>query len=307
MFDRAAHEEGEVSRQARLPVKTDASSIVLPFTETLTLTVASTNATDVGSAASEIVYAQMTKGEVLDSIGDRLATPSDTSAVVSSAPFSVYREFDWKAWNDVSLASRADKFEKFTEDWADGEYTVIPDSGVIIAKKASAGTTVTVTYKVRVAEMGVRKIIRPSIVTSDKDSHFTTAIAQNAKEEEDITGLPSSSGFIEAIHLTSDQNLDWDLYFFSSDVQTDTDLDVEKFLGVVTFVASDAKQIAGAGQYYYSTNNCSYPFHEFPYIDSDNTKELHVVLVNRNATSKNNGATGEVVLKVLFRPDSEIN
>lgn len=160
----------------------------------------------------------------------------------------------------------------------------------------------------------IYRIIRPLVVKSDKDTNFTTGLAQNAGEEENISGIRYRSGTIEAIHITSDQNLDWDVYFFAKDGQMDTNLDTEYFLGVVTFVAADAKQIAGAGQYYYSTNNCSYPFRPFPYTDLDAyaviesdqvTPELHVTIVNRNATAKNAGATGEIVLTVVYRPDSE--
>lgn len=161
----------------------------------------------------------------------------------------------------------------------------------------------------------IYKIIRPIVVKSDKDTHFTGALATNASEEENISGIRYRSGMIEAIHITSDQNLDWDVYFFAKDGITDTDLDVEYFLGVVTFVAADAKQIAGAGQYYYSTNNCSYAFRPFPYVDLDalaviesdqTTPELHIALVNRNATSKSAGGSGEVVVTVLYRPDAEV-
>lgn len=167
--------------------------------------------------------------------------------------------------------------------------------------------------------MDITNIPLPQIVVSDKDSHFTGALATNASEEENITGLRAPTGVIESVTLTSDQNLDWDLYFFATDGISNTDLDLEHFLGKVRFVAADGDQIAGSGQYYYDTATCSYAFRPFTYVDKDAldwydtpsgtqvTPEIHVALVNRHATSKNSGATGEVKVVIQFRPDIMIN
>lgn len=168
--------------------------------------------------------------------------------------------------------------------------------------------------------MDITNIPLPQIIVSDKDTHFTGALATGAGEEENLTGLKAPTGVIESVTLTSDQNLDWDLYFYATDRITDTDLDLEYFLGHVQFVAADAQQIGGAGQYYYDTTTSSYAFRTIPYVDKDAldwydaptasaqvNPEIHVVLVNRNATSKNAGATGEVKVLIQFRPDIMIN
>lgn len=166
--------------------------------------------------------------------------------------------------------------------------------------------------------MEITQIPIPQVVISDKDLHFTGALATNAAEEENLTGLKFPTGVIESVTLTSDQNLDWDLYFFATDALSDTNLDTEHYLGKVRFVATDGEQIAGAGQYYYDTATCSYAFRPFAYVDKDaidwydtqsgaqSAPEIHVALVNRNATSKNAGATGEVGVRVVFRADGLI-
>ena len=158
----------------------------------------------------------------------------------------------------------------------------------------------------------VTKIITPQLISSDKDSHFTGALAQHAIEVEDITGLKAGTGMIISCMLQSDQNLDWTVYLFATDGHTDTDLDLDYCIGVIEFVQADGIQIASANQYYYSTSNSSQPFRQFPYWDKDaldtpsGAYELHVGLVNRNTTAKNAGATGEVVVRIGYAPDEQI-
>lgn len=160
--------------------------------------------------------------------------------------------------------------------------------------------------------MVITTIPVPHFIRTDKDTHFTGSLATNAVEEENITGLKSPSGVIESVTITSDQNLDWDIYFWSTDGHSNTDLDSEYYLGKVRFVVADGDQIAGSGQYYYDTATSSYAFRPFPYYDRDavgtttvGQNELHIGLVNRNATSKNAGATGEVVVTVTIRYDEQ--
>lgn len=156
-------------------------------------------------------------------------------------------------------------------------------------------------------ERTISGIIKPLIIRTDKDSHFTGALAQNAIEAENITGILTNSGTIVGVNLQSDQNLDWDIYFWAKDELDNTDLDLDECLGKVRFVASDGDQIAGAGQYYYDSATSSYAFRGIRYVDLDNTTELHVGLVNRNSTAKNAGATGEVVIRVILESDVTVN
>ena len=139
-------------------------------------------------------------------------------------------------------------------------------------------------------------------LSSDKDTHFSGALATNAGEDENLTGLKNDAILITGITVVSDQNLDWDVQFYSTDGFDDTDLDLDTFLGAFKFVAADGDQVAATGPYKYSTSSSSNRFIGIDYVDVDATKELHVKLVNRNATSKNAGATGEVVLTFTYLP-----
>lgn len=143
------------------------------------------------------------------------------------------------------------------------------------------------------------------ILRSDKDTHFTGGLAQDAMETESIN-FPSdwrtagiNSCIIEGISIQSDQNLDWDVVIFSGSEFDNTDLDLDKAIDYTSFANTVGKQVGGAGQYYYPL--ASSPF-KIPYVDEDRSGKLHVGLVNRSATAKNAGATGEVVITFILRP-----
>jgi hypothetical protein len=144
-------------------------------------------------------------------------------------------------------------------------------------------------------------------IRSDKDTHFTGALVQYAAENENLafpSGLVGCGEcVIEAIIIQSDQNLDWYVYIFGSDGFDDTDLDADYFIEYVAFATTTGLQIAAANQYYYSSTNLNIPYKDRDWDDSATTAaELHIALVNRNATAKNAGATGEIVLDFIIRP-----
>jgi len=137
-------------------------------------------------------------------------------------------------------------------------------------------------------------------LSSDKDVNFTGEIIQNAIENESLS-LPADMGLnkinqfiIKSIVLQADQNLAWDLILWSKSSYSNTDLDIDSALDVVSFTAASGKQIAASGQYYYN-----YPLsYGIAYRDNSNSSKIHCGLINRSATSKNAGATGEV--KITF-------
>ena len=142
-------------------------------------------------------------------------------------------------------------------------------------------------------------------IKSDKDTHFSGALAQHAVEIEALdfpTGWSSlniNDLIIESISIQSDQNLEWDILLFSTDGTTNADLDLDTFTDFFNFATTSGKQIAAAGQFYYSSpsNNL-----QIPYKNTQNKSKLHVALVNRSATSKNAGATGEFTVEFVVRP-----
>ena len=132
-------------------------------------------------------------------------------------------------------------------------------------------------------------------VSTDKDSYFTTGLAQYAKEDESITGLLSNKVRITNIVIQADQNLHFWLVFWSTDGYDNTDLDLDTFLGAVELDLSVwGLRPGGANQYYMSLEDVN-----LDYQDVDGTNELHISLYNADTTSKIAGATGEV--KVDFK------
>lgn len=142
-------------------------------------------------------------------------------------------------------------------------------------------------------------------VRSDKDSHFTGTIAQNAGEDESLT-LPAclagingnARGAVRTITLIADQNLDWEVQFWRSATHGTSDIDTDKWIGKHKFTAStDALQLGGAGSYLYFVSGLN-----IPYNDADFSGKLHLTLTNRSATGKNAGATGEVIVDIALQP-----
>lgn len=134
------------------------------------------------------------------------------------------------------------------------------------------------------------------ILSSAKGTHFTGGINQNATEEENLAGLASNSIIIRTVIMQADQALDWNLLIFGKDTFADTDLDADAFIAQREMdMASYGKRIAGAGQYYMELDNLA-----IPYVDADGTYELHLALQNLSATAKNAGATGEVVISIVY-------
>lgn len=144
------------------------------------------------------------------------------------------------------------------------------------------------------------------ITSSDKDTHFTGAIAQNAFEEENIA-FPTDWGLLQYnraeilnISLESKENLDWEVQFYATDGHADTsDLDVDSYITSILFPATDGKRNAGTGQWKYDANPAHVPF---IYHDEDNSSEYHITLVNRSAAAKTAGAAGQAVVKIHANP-----
>lgn len=142
-------------------------------------------------------------------------------------------------------------------------------------------------------------------IRSDKDTHFTGALVQNAKEDESISfpGEISEIGVRELLitgaSIQSDQNLEWDIFLWRNNNFDNTDLDIDGFVDFINFTAASGKQIAGAGQFYYpSSSNMAIPYR----VDYPSLSQIHCSLVNRSAAAKNAGATGEIAVEFMVRP-----
>ena len=131
------------------------------------------------------------------------------------------------------------------------------------------------------------------IIQSDKDSDFTGALAQNAGADANLTGLLANDVMIRDVVVLSDQQLAWEIQLYSADTFDNADADLDTYLGSIRFAESDGLQVADTGLFKYDVHGLA-----LRYRDDDGSNELHIKLVNRSSTSKNAGATGEVVVKI---------
>lgn len=142
----------------------------------------------------------------------------------------------------------------------------------------------------------VEKLLPFHTIRSDKDDHFTGSIAQNAVEQESLTGLISNKVKITGIVILADQQLNFRVVFYSTDAFADTDLDVDSLFNEVEFdLPGYGWRIAGTGKYCMVITGL-----DINYIDENGTNELHVALQNLSATSKTAGGNGEVILRFIY-------
>jgi hypothetical protein len=131
---------------------------------------------------------------------------------------------------------------------------------------------------------------------ADKDTHFTGGIVQNAKEDENLTGLLNNKIRVTGVSIQADQALKFKVLFWTTDTFDDIDLDLDTFCGEVELDLSlEGFQIGGSGQYYLDMRGL-----DIDYRDADSSNELHVSLMNLSAAAKNAGATGEVALEIYY-------
>ena len=98
--------------------------------------------------------------------------------------------------------------------------------------------------------------------------------------------------------LQSDENLGWEVAFWSKDSFEDTsDMDADAFRSRWSFVVAAGVQYGGTGQYYYYIDGLN-----IPYQDEDNSGELHISLVNRSSSGKSSGSSGEVIIAITMQP-----
>lgn len=148
-------------------------------------------------------------------------------------------------------------------------------------------------------QTAISKAEKIEIYSTDKDIHFTGAIAINAHETENITGLLSNRYMVRGVNIQSDQALKYRLIFWSGDQFANTDLNLDYYIDDVglDMTVAPAFRIGGANQYYLNVGDL-----EIIYEDFDITRELHVSLQNSGPVAKNAGATGEVQLDIKMTP-----
>lgn len=138
-------------------------------------------------------------------------------------------------------------------------------------------------------------------IKSDKDTHFTTAIAVNAKEDENLAGLQANKILIVGVAVEAKEQNHYRALFWKTDGFDDTNLDLDSFIGAVDLdLVTNGFQIGGAGQWYWDEKLGR--GNGIEYHDEDSSSELHVSLQNLGPGAKTAGVNGEVVLKVSYVP-----
>lgn len=135
-----------------------------------------------------------------------------------------------------------------------------------------------------------------SILKTNSTQHFTEAIAQNAHETENITGLDTNKVYIRGINIQSMENLHFRLIFWSKDIFNDTDLDVDTYLDHIDLdIPTSGFRIGVANQYYLNVSGLG-----IIYEDEDDTDELHCSLQNLSVATKSAGTAGAVQIDILY-------
>jgi hypothetical protein len=129
--------------------------------------------------------------------------------------------------------------------------------------------------------------------------NFTTALVQNAFEDETLTGLAQNKIRVKGIKLIAMQNLDYELRFFQKTLMRSGAMDTDSDAGSVYFDALLGKQDAGASFYYYYNGSM-----DLIYENLDGTYAMDVSLINRSAVAKIIGAPGYVVAIFDYEPCS---
>lgn len=131
-------------------------------------------------------------------------------------------------------------------------------------------------------------------ISTDKDAHFTSELAKDAIERENLTGLRNNRIRITKISIQSDQRLLYEVLLYGTDLFDESDLDEDRFIASVEMNLPTYGFQQTTSQWRLEITNLN-----IDYIDVDSTKEIHVVLRNLSPTTKNAGASGEVKLEFL--------
>lgn len=142
---------------------------------------------------------------------------------------------------------------------------------------------------------------RSEYVRSDKDVDFIGAAALNNQVTANLAGLSRNFGMVESVTLLAQQNLDWEIVFWTRNTFSNADMDLDRFLDSVVFNAADGMTIANGvpATFRYAVSGLG-----IAYQDQDVTNTLHVGLIPRNGAKLAAGAGGFVVLLFGFRADA---
>lgn len=175
--------QGDATPKRGLPVDVKNSSpvIVSVTGETVQLKYfnGSVLTNDAGQAAGVAVVAQLANGGVKNILGSTQASEKDTSLAFTSTALTAEVDFDWRKLEQVDYTTLKERLEFITKDFTNGQYCVDYTNGVIYAKKASTGATLTAcSYKVEKLGVDATVTVPPITIeaakTASPDGGVTT-------------------------------------------------------------------------------------------------------------------------------------
>jgi len=131
------------------------------------------------------------------------------------------------------------------------------------------------------------------LVATDEKAHFTEALAKNAVEKENISGLRTNRVKVSRVTIQSVQALHYQLLLYGTDQFENAVLGTDRYIGLVDLNLALYGITQTTSQYRLDARNL-----DIAYEDLDATKELHLVLKNIDPTSKLASSSGEVKLEI---------
>ena len=149
----------------------------------------------------------------------------------------------------------------------------------------------------------IKKSEEIEILSSDKDEHFTEAIALNAIEYEDIDGLIASKINIRGIYLQAKEPMLYTLWLWKDSGHANTDLNLDSNKDMINLdVGTSGKRIAVAGQYYLPLTGLTVSYEDTESPSAAGTYSLHCGLMVSSGAGKSAGVPGEVQIDISYSP-----
>ena len=149
----------------------------------------------------------------------------------------------------------------------------------------------------------IKKSEELEILSSNKNSHFTGAIALNAIEYEDIDGLVASKINIRGIYLQVKEAMLYTLWLWKDSGHANTDLNLDSNKDMINLdVGTSGKRIAGTGQYYLSLTGLTVSYEDTEPPSAAGKYKLHCGLMVSSGAGKSAGVPGEVQFDISYSP-----
>ena len=149
-------------------------------------------------------------------------------------------------------------------------------------------------------------------IRTDPTVDFTGAIAQNAMAVANITpeGFLARRFRLTNLVIESKEALDWELWLWLKDYGAGPAVPGDAYLaGYWGFQGAFAKQIGGAGLYYYFIPGLDVFYEDLNFESpggspgpNPTAPVIHLGLVNRSAAAKTAGAAGAVLVQMQVDP-----